>query len=82
LYVDSIFDWLEGLGSGFSRHDKDTWKEPYMPAMFNGILNYLEIPHQDFVWRVRTNPKVLEVGSTLAQRGCLIPSTIVRCLVC
>ena len=31
------------------------------PPSFRGIINTLEVAHQDFVWRVRSHPRILQV---------------------
>lgn len=59
-YVSSVWDWLEGLGTGISRGDPATWRSPHWPPAFKGIINCLEVSHQAFVWRVRGNPCLIK----------------------
>jgi hypothetical protein len=67
--VSSVWDWLEGLGTGISRDDPKTWQHPRWPPTFKGIINQLEVSHQAFVWRIRGNPRLIKVS---------IPSTYIK----
>lgn len=60
-YVEGVWDWLEGLGSGVSRSDPSTWTGPQWVQSFKGIVNSLEVAHQDFVWRIRKHPLLVQV---------------------
>ena len=60
-YVDGAWTWLESLGTGVSRDNPASWGDSQWPASFRGIINTLEISHQDFVWRVRQHPSILKV---------------------
>ena len=64
-YVHGAWSWLTSLQTGINRNDPDTWGDDRWPSSFRGIINTLEIAHQDFVWRVRQNPKVLKVPMTI-----------------
>lgn len=64
-YVESLWDWLEGLGTGIQRSDPVSWTPDRWPPTYRGILNTLEIAHQAFVWRVRKQKRVCKV-----QRSC------------
>ena len=73
-YVSAAWAWLESLETGIDRHDSTTWGDDRWPSNFRGIINTLEISHQDFVWRVRQHPKILQVKfipSPLLQEGSL-----------
>lgn len=59
-YVDGVWTWLESLETGVRRNDCTTWGDDRWPSSFRGIINTLEVSHQDFVWRVRQNPKILQ----------------------
>ena len=41
-YVRSVWDWLEGLGTGVSRADPSTWVLPTWPPSYRGVINTLE----------------------------------------
>ena len=60
-YVSKAWEWLESLETGIKRDDPKTWGEDRWPSSFRGIINTLEVSHQDFVWRVRQNPRILQV---------------------
>ena len=64
-YVASLWDWLEGLGTGIQRNDPASWTPDRWPPTYRGILNTLEVAHQAFVWRVRKQKRVCKV-----QRSC------------
>ncbi|KAK9807834.1 hypothetical protein WJX72_010581 [[Myrmecia] bisecta] len=64
-YVSSVWDWLESLGTGISRNDPATWDQTRWPPSFRGIVNTLEVSHQDFVWQVRKHPRVVQVFAEL-----------------
>eukprot|EP00891_Asterochloris_glomerata_P009117 jgi/Astpho2/9117/Aster-x0373 len=64
-YVDSVWGWLEGLGTGIDRQNPDTWGDDRWPPSFRGIINTLEVAHQDCVWRVRSHPRILQVFEAL-----------------
>ena len=61
-YVSGAWTWLESLDTGIKRDDPATWGDDRWPSSFRGIINTLEVSHQDFVWRVRQNPRILQVG--------------------
>lgn len=61
-YKRGVWDWLEGLGTGISRNDPATWIAPHWVPNYKGIINSLEVAHQDFVWRVRKHPRLLQVS--------------------
>lgn len=60
-YVASLWDWLEGLGTGIQRSDPASWTPDRWPPTYRGILNTLEVAHQAFVWRVRKQKRVCKV---------------------
>lgn len=60
-YVDEAWLWLESLDTGISRNDPTSWGDEKWPTSFRGIINTLEVSHQDFVWRIRQHPSVLKV---------------------
>ena len=64
-YVDGAWSWLTSLETGIDRSNPNSWDDDRWPSSFRGIINTLEISHQDFVWRVRQNPKVLQVADNM-----------------
>jgi len=60
-YVASLWDWLEGLGTGIQRNNSASWTPDRWPPTYRGILNTLEVAHQAFVWRVRKQKRVCKV---------------------
>jgi hypothetical protein len=44
------------------RDDPSSWSDACgWPPSYKGIVNTLEVAHQDFVWRVRKHPRLLQV---------------------
>ena len=76
-YVSGAWTWLESLDTGIKRGDPATWGDDRWPSSFRGIINTLEVSHQDFVWRVRQNPRILQVGE-----ACLFLCSIWQSLFC
>ncbi|KAL3141513.1 hypothetical protein ABBQ32_004763 [Trebouxia sp. C0010 RCD-2024] len=60
-YIDSVWQWLESLNTGIKRGDPTTWSDKHWPPTFKGIINVLEVAHQEFVWKIRSHPKVIQV---------------------
>lgn len=63
-YVDEAWLWLASLDTGINRNDPASWGDDKWPSSFRGIINTLEVSHQDFVWRIRQHPSVLKVAYT------------------
>jgi hypothetical protein len=76
-YVEGVWAWLEGLGTGISRDDPSTWTAPEWVRNYKGIINSLEVAHQDFVWRVRKHPRVLQVCLLARDSSRLLGSTVI-----
>ena len=63
--------WITDLNSYnlhlslFCRDNPSTWFDKHWPPTFKGIINVLEIAHQEFVWKIRSYPKVIEASSRL-----------------
>ncbi|ORY32186.1 hypothetical protein BCR39DRAFT_504505 [Naematelia encephala] len=60
-YVDDALTWLEDFKLGFKRDDNKTWKTECLPIGHKGgLYNQYCCAHEDWVWRVRCEPAVLE----------------------
>uniref|UniRef100_A0A383WPX7 Phytanoyl-CoA dioxygenase n=1 Tax=Tetradesmus obliquus TaxID=3088 RepID=A0A383WPX7_TETOB len=66
-YEQGVWGWLGRLSGGSIRRDEpSTWTEACgWPPAYKGIVNTLEVAHQDFVWRVRKHPRLLQVFAEL-----------------
>lgn len=77
-YIDGVWRWLESLGTGIRRDDESTWTSDRWPPTFgdgsNGICNRLEVAHQDFVWRIRSDPRVTSIFAGLWGTDALLSS--------
>ena len=60
-YVGRMWSWFEQLGTGIDRNDPATWRGDAWPRNIHGILQHYRCGHAQFVWDIRTEPKV--VGS-------------------
>ena len=61
ITIEKIWDWLESLSSGIDRNDSSTWNSQNWPPSVRGIIQHLRVGHEEFVWTIRTNPKVMDV---------------------
>jgi hypothetical protein len=61
-----LWDWLEGLGTGISREDPETWGNSQWPEDFdNGIIFDYGIGQSEFLWYLRGQPNVRHIFSSL-----------------
>ena len=60
-YLQGLWLWLEGLGTGISRDKPETWTCSHFPPSVHGIINSLGVAHEPFVWRVRKQLQLLQV---------------------
>ncbi|KAK9369484.1 hypothetical protein V1509DRAFT_619566 [Lipomyces kononenkoae] len=59
-YVEAIYQWLESFNMGFDRNDVRTFHKDHLPVIGNkGICKDYGVSHEDFVWRVRSEPGVI-----------------------
>mmetsp|Transcript_11426 Transcript_11426/g.34340 ORF Transcript_11426/g.34340 Transcript_11426/m.34340 type:complete len:460 (+) Transcript_11426:89-1468(+) len=77
-YIDRVWGWLEGLGTGIKRNDPSSWSDDRWPPAFgnggNGIVKRLEVAHQDFVWKMRSDPRITAVFAALWGTDALLSS--------
>jgi len=60
-YCEDSVRWLEEFGLGFKRDDKSTWTEDHLPVGHRGgLYNAYACAHEDFIWRVRSEPGVIK----------------------
>ncbi|KAM0748997.1 hypothetical protein T439DRAFT_343538 [Meredithblackwellia eburnea MCA 4105] len=59
-YESLALDWAEGFNLGFKRDDPETWHHEQLPDLNQGgLCGLYGVSHEDFVWKVRTEPGVL-----------------------
>jgi len=57
--IDSMWSWLEGLGTGIKRNDKSTWNNGNWPHYSKqGMLQHT-LGHEEFMWKIREHISVL-----------------------
>lgn len=74
LTIEKMWDWLENLGTGIDRNNQDTWITEKWPHSTRGIIQHLRVGHEEFVWDIRTNSKVIEVFSKIWKTDDLLVS--------
>ncbi|KAK9484584.1 hypothetical protein V1527DRAFT_469697 [Lipomyces starkeyi] len=61
-YVEAVYQWLESFNLGFDRNDPSTFHKDHLPVIGSkGICNDYGVSHEDFVWKVRSEPGVVGV---------------------
>ncbi|KAL1413785.1 hypothetical protein Q8F55_001568 [Vanrija albida] len=61
-FQEAAVQWIEKFGYGFKRDDPATWKTELMPFGHHGGMynRYGGVVHEDFVWKIRTEPGILK----------------------
>lgn len=74
-FCEEALNWLEKFPHGFKRDDRSTWTSENLPySVKGGLYNRYSVGHEAFVWKIRTQPKILEVFSQLWGTDDLIAS--------
>lgn len=72
--IDEIWDWLEGLGTGIKRKDKSTWDNDHFPfSLRQGLIQHT-MGQEEFAWKVREHPNVIQVYSQIFNTDKLLVS--------
>ncbi|KAJ5369729.1 uncharacterized protein N7496_005821 [Penicillium cataractarum] len=61
ICAENMYSWLEGFGLGFDRNDPSTIHADKLPVINEKgmCLNYA-VSHEEFVWRIRSEPGVVD----------------------
>lgn len=60
-FVQEAWAWLEKFPFGFKRDDRSTWDAEHLPySTTGGLYNRYSVNHEDFVWKIRTQPGILK----------------------
>lgn len=62
--VNSIWDWLEGLGTGINRKDPQTWTHEKWPHHGNGLIHHT-CGQEEFSWKVREHVGTIKCFSQI-----------------
>ncbi|KAH9842200.1 Phytanoyl-CoA dioxygenase [Teratosphaeria destructans] len=74
-YVDEMYSWLEAFDLGFKRDDPSTIRKEHLPVINEkGMCMSYSVAHEDFVWRVRSEPGVIDAFATVYDDQDLIVS--------
>ncbi|WWC91493.1 uncharacterized protein L201_006439 [Kwoniella dendrophila CBS 6074] len=61
-FQKSAWEWLESFPYGFNRNDKSTWTSEHLPyGVTGGLYNRYSVNHEDFVWKIRTEPAIIKI---------------------
>ncbi|WWC71807.1 uncharacterized protein I206_105766 [Kwoniella pini CBS 10737] len=61
-FQESAWEWLESFPYGFKRDDKSTWTSEHLPyGVTGGLYNRYSVNHEDFVWKIRTQPAIIKI---------------------
>ncbi|KAJ5761642.1 hypothetical protein N7533_003681 [Penicillium manginii] len=59
-YSDKMYSWLENFNLGFDRNDLSTVHKDKLPLINEkGMCLHYGLPHEDFVWDIRSEPGVV-----------------------
>lgn len=59
-FVEDAWKWLESFPHGFKRDDRRTWTAEHLPSGHQkGLYNRYSVNHEAFVWKIRTEPGVV-----------------------
>ncbi|BEJ15636.1 hypothetical protein CspHIS471_0502410 [Cutaneotrichosporon sp. HIS471] len=74
-FRQSALEWLESFPHGFKRDDRSTWTDQHLPfGTTGGLYNRYAVNHEDFVWRIRIQPGILNVFNQIWGTDDLITS--------
>lgn len=74
LTVDSMWKWLEGLGTGIKRKDKTSWSNERWPACIRqGMLQHT-LGQEEFIWKIREHQNVKNIYSRIFNTDQLLVS--------
>jgi hypothetical protein len=64
-YASDFWQWLESFGTGIDRQDPKTWTSKNWPTNYHGIFHHFNIGHEQFVWNIRCEEKVIQTFADL-----------------
>ncbi|BEI92616.1 uncharacterized protein CcaverHIS019_0502440 [Cutaneotrichosporon cavernicola] len=74
-FREAALEWLESFPYGFKRDDRSTWADEHLPfGTTGGLYNRYAVNHEAFVWRIRTQPGILDVFNQIWGTDDLIAS--------
>ncbi|KAF3012256.1 hypothetical protein E8E14_011410 [Neopestalotiopsis sp. 37M] len=74
-YANEMFSWLEDFNLGFDRNDLSTAREKHLPIINEkGMCWWYSLAHEDFVWRMRSEPGVVSAFEKVYDTSDLIVS--------
>lgn len=62
-FITQAWSWLESFPNNhFSHTDPTTWTADHLPyGQARGLYNRYSVNHENFVWKIRTEPGILEI---------------------
>ena len=80
-YINDIWNWLSNLNPNINRNDPSTFNDFNWPFNIHGIIQHYNIAHQQFVWDIRCEDKVVEVFKNIWNDDNLIVSFDCSCIM-
>ncbi len=72
--IDGIWQWLSTVNPNIKRDEPSSWNNRNWPITMHQIIQHYGVGQQEFVWNIRTNPRVQQVFSYLWDTQNLITS--------
>ncbi len=76
-YVERVWEWLRRLSKRIDRNDPATWTREYgWPHTLRaaGVIHYHNVGHEQFVWDLRSDPRICDVYANVWNTDELIVS--------
>lgn len=73
-FRSEALDWLEACKFGFDRNDTSTWTTDKIPPNAKGVFRYHGVPHEAFMWDIRTSPGIRDAYSKVWNTDDLVVS--------
>lgn len=65
--INDIWQWMGALQTGIKRDDPETWTTKQWPANIHGIIQHHGIGQATHAWKLRQDPRVVQVFADLWQ---------------
>ena len=80
-YISKIWDWLESLKTNINRDIPSTWNHKKWPENYRGIIKHYGIGHEQFVWDIRCEKKIIDVFTNVWNTSDLFVSFDAICVM-
>ncbi|ORY26760.1 hypothetical protein BCR39DRAFT_578472 [Naematelia encephala] len=73
-FQNEALDWIESCGFGFDRNDRSTWTTEKIPPNEKGVFRYHSVPHDAFMWAIRTQSGIHDAFAKIWNTNDLVVS--------